>query len=477
MTDSTALTVIERAQVALQPAANDKQLAELAAASKSILTITNSDGYQQCHATRMALKNQRVAIEKIAKSAREDATTFSKAVIAEEKRLIGIIAPEEQRLETLQGAWDAARAAEKKAREEAERARIGEIQRRLAKLQALPEIYTAVLAPDRLAEVVTQLEAGLTYDYQEFAAEAETARQAALVALRQAHVEALERIEREESARVAEAARLAQEAAERAEAEERRRQENALREADRLARQAAEDAERAERDRIAAEAQAAEEARLAEVRRRLDAEQAEQRRVTEIRQWIVALNGPAHLTATDSPMLIEQAVNTLLGAVVDERYGEFHTEAGEAREAGIQRLRSLLQAAQAHKAEQERIAAERAELERQQRDQAERQAEIERREQEAREAEERRRAEEQARIVAEQAAAREAEELRAAQAEAARARQEWRAKALASPPDAGQLVAIIAEEYDVDTDIAAQWLANVRHEDWVALAVGEQEAA
>ena len=395
MSESKELTVLERAQVALQPAANDLQLAELAAASKSITTITNPAGYSQCHSARMALKTMRVSIEKTGKAARDDANAFAKACIAEEKRLVALIEPEERRLEGLQSAWDLARAAEKAAREEAERKRVGEIQQRLGKIRALSEAYTSALPPDRLADVITQLEGGLTFDYQEFTQEAEAARQVALVALRQAHVEALERVEREAAERAARDAEEARKAAER----------------------------RAEEDR------------LAEVRRRLDEEKAEQARetekrraeeeerrkeearVAEIRRWIVALDGPTHLTATDSPLLIEQEIAKLREAKVDERYGEFRDAAENARAAGIGRLSSLLMAAKAHRAEQDRIAQERAELERQQRVHAERQAEIERREREQREAEERRQAEaaaEAERKEAEERARRETQQRQAA---------------------------------------------------------------
>lgn len=459
MTDSTALTVIERAQVALQPAANDKQLTELAAASKSIATITNPDGYQQCHSARMALKNQRIAIEKIAKSAREDATAFSKAVIAEEKRLIGLIQPEESRLETIQNAWDAARATEKRAKEEAERARVQEIQRRLAKIQTLPELYTSAMAPDRLAEVITQLEGGLTFDYAEFTEEAEAGRQAALVALRKAHVEALERIERETAERQAR------------EAEERR-----------LA------AERADQERVAAEARAAEEARLAEVRRRLDAEKAEQERQTaehraadeqrareraeesrraeidrvnretamaEIQsiqhQLLIADTGRApYCKGGDLESYDWVIQQTEAWPVAEERFGALTGTALAVKNTTLSQLRQRrtdLEKRLALEAEELRLATER--------------ADIERREREQRETEERQRreaAEDEARRIAAEQAERERQE-----AEAARQREveERRQRARETPPPPMDIVKTVAAAYDVDLDIAMEWLTTL----------------
>ena len=294
----TELAPIERAKQALTVCATEAALAELAAKSRDIVTITNADGYQQVHGARMALKTMRVTIEKTGKAAREDATAFQKAVIAEERRLIGIIAPEEERLGTLQTAWDEARAAEKRAKEEAERARVQAIQTKLAKLAALPEVYTSALPPTDIARVIEQIEGGLTFDYQEFAPQAEAARQAALVALRRSHVEAVEREEREAAEEAARAAKAAQEAAEAAEreakakaareAEEKRlREERARFEAEQAEARRKSEAERAriaEEERKAREAREAEEARLRAQREAEEAKLAEQRAELERQQ-------------------------------------------------------------------------------------------------------------------------------------------------------------------------------------------------
>ncbi|MBZ4283725.1 hypothetical protein LAJ55_13000, partial [Streptococcus pneumoniae] len=59
-----------------------------------------------------------------------DAQTFCSAVISAEKELVGIVKPEEKRLQSMQDEWDAAREAERKAAE-VERARIAAEQEKL----------------------------------------------------------------------------------------------------------------------------------------------------------------------------------------------------------------------------------------------------------------------------------------------------------------------------------------------------------
>jgi chromosome segregation ATPase len=121
----TSLTPLERANAVLKSSDIELHFQSMANEAKEISTITNKDGYEQCHATRMKLREERVELNKKAKAARDDANAFSKAVIAEEKRLITIIEPEEERLQGLQTVWDAEvkRKKEEKARIEAERVR------------------------------------------------------------------------------------------------------------------------------------------------------------------------------------------------------------------------------------------------------------------------------------------------------------------------------------------------------------------
>lgn len=126
---SQELTLVERAEQSLAFADTKEKLAELAKQSERIVEITNSAGREECHAARMRLKNMRIEIGKRGKEARDDATKFSKAVIAKENELVAIIEPEESRLQGLQDAWDAERERERQAKIEAERQRLAEIER------------------------------------------------------------------------------------------------------------------------------------------------------------------------------------------------------------------------------------------------------------------------------------------------------------------------------------------------------------
>jgi hypothetical protein len=129
---STELTVIERAAKALGSADHEPALVELAKQAADITTIKNADGRAQVHGAYMTLKTRRTDIRKAGKDARDDATKFSKAVIAEEDRLVAIIEPEEQRLQKLRDkAEEAAAAANVQAEADAifdaEQARLKEI--------------------------------------------------------------------------------------------------------------------------------------------------------------------------------------------------------------------------------------------------------------------------------------------------------------------------------------------------------------
>jgi hypothetical protein len=177
MTTETALTLPERAAVALGTAEHEKQLVLLAQESKSIVAIKNADGRTQCHATYMRLKNARVAITNTAEAAREDATKFSKAVIAEERRLITITQAEETRLQGLRDQWDADREAERQAAIAAEAKRIADIRTEIAEIQQYPidavgkssaeiqimaDSLSEVVVDDHFAEFKDQATASLT---------------------------------------------------------------------------------------------------------------------------------------------------------------------------------------------------------------------------------------------------------------------------------------------------------------------------
>lgn len=288
-TPGTALTVAQRASVALGAAEHEKKLIELAKQSTEIVAITNPASLQQCHGARMTLKNERINIERLGKAARDDATKFSKAVIAEENRLIAIIEPEEKRLQVIQDAHVAE--VQRKADEaaQAEHERIERIQARIHDIR-IGFLIDAAAAPSAVieAKIIELVAIDISREtVQEFVAEAEAAREQTLAKLRdmkaaavaqEAEAERL-RAEREELDRLrAEQAERDREAKERAFGEEQRL------EAQRKEAQARIEAqEREARERLDAEErrQQAERDRLATAARELEERQRQEREAVE----------------------------------------------------------------------------------------------------------------------------------------------------------------------------------------------------
>ena len=324
MTEQTnALTLPQRAALALNSQEYERKIIELSQASKSITEITNADGYQQCHAARMALKRERVAIEKDRKAACDDAQKFTKAAIAEERRLIALIEPEEERLQAIQDEWDRKKEEERRAKAEAERRRVAALQARIDEIRDQALDLAGLSAAD-IGERFKALDALVIDDsFQELRQQAEGAKATTLIRIGSAHRQALaaeeesrrlaaerEQLAREkaeqEAAAAAERARLAAER-ERLAEEQRRQQEEAdrqeqtrkeaavaeqrrleaLRAEQEAAAQAERDklaAERAEADRIEAERKAqreAEEARLAAERAEVERQQQQLRQDQE----------------------------------------------------------------------------------------------------------------------------------------------------------------------------------------------------
>ena len=84
MSTQTALTVVERASVALGSSALEIHLTDLVKKHADITAIANKDGREQVHAAAMVLRKQRTTIAAAGKGARDDAAKFCKAVIDEE---------------------------------------------------------------------------------------------------------------------------------------------------------------------------------------------------------------------------------------------------------------------------------------------------------------------------------------------------------------------------------------------------------
>lgn len=221
---------------------------------------------------------------------------------------------------------------------------------------------------------------------------------------------------------------------------------------------------------------------------------AEVKRVADIRERIEELRGCQTLTIASGSMLISGHISDLEDLPVDESFAEFRQQADDAKTAGLARLHALLDAAAAHEQEQDRIKAERAELERLRAEQAARdaedrarlaqEAEAARKAQDARDAEaaaELRKqrealaaeqAEQKARLDAEQAqldadraeverqqkAIRDAEAARVAAEEAVKAA---KTKATKRPTDA-EIIKVIADHFGVNETTAASWVASMR---------------
>lgn len=282
---NTEIAPIERAKQVLSFDETKAKLADLAVQSVRIVEITNPAGYQEAQRARVELKATRVDIQKRGKAAREDATAYSKAVIEAEKELVGVIEPEESRLQALQDAWDAAREAERQAKIDAERERVDTIQKRIAAIRALPSV--AGRGSSQIEETLSIAEKDIGDDFQEFTESAKAAQAEAIETLR-GMIDAAKASEEAERVRVAEeqaraeamrieAEKLAAERAElerlRAEQAERERIERAARDAELAAERAKIEAERAEL-RAAQEAQlkAEEDARRAEIERQREAD-------------------------------------------------------------------------------------------------------------------------------------------------------------------------------------------------------------
>ena len=247
--DTTALTVPQRAALALGSDKARTSLTAMVKMSEDIKEVKNQPGREQCHAAAMVLVRARTNIERIGKASRDDATKFSKAVIAEEKELLAITAPEEARLLALRDAWDNARAAEKAEADRIERARITLIHQRIADIKAMAMLALECRTSAKVEDLIDKLAAIPVDGFEEFAEEAALALEK--TTLRMKEISAQRLAEEQQRARVkqeqeAEAARLAAERAaldlQRAEME-RQRVEDAERDA----------AARADADRLAAD--------------------------------------------------------------------------------------------------------------------------------------------------------------------------------------------------------------------------------
>lgn len=336
---STQLTLPERAKAALNSAEHEKVLVTLAKSTKDITEIKDVDGRAQVHGAYMVLKTRRGDIRGTGKAARDDATKFSKAIITEEDRLVGLIEPEEKRLQALRDAWDQAREQERREKAQAEQRRKDGIRAKIDEMRAVP--LNLMDAPaDKIATALDDLEAfEVTADvFAEFVDAAHAARAEVVGKLKGMHEAAVRREE--------EADRLARDRDEL----ERQRAEHAE-----ILRQQAEvrQREEAERERLAAEAEAARAEQERIDRKRREAEEARARAEREAEQ--------RKLDEQRAEIARQQAaIDAERQRIADEEAARLRAEEA----AAAAKRRAAEEAAQAaRRAQAEREAAERRERE------------------------------------------------------------------------------------------------------------------
>ncbi len=149
-----ALALPERAAIALGSAKAETDLLALVEKSKDIVLVNSKDGREQAHRMAMDLQTARTTITKVGKLAREDATAFSAAVLAEERRLIALTSTEETRVFKLRDDYDAIEKAAKAEAERIERERVAAIMDRIQEIRDIP--YGLIGKPS--AEILAALE-------------------------------------------------------------------------------------------------------------------------------------------------------------------------------------------------------------------------------------------------------------------------------------------------------------------------------
>lgn len=211
--ETMALSLPERAAVALRTGEHEIKLRELLTNSARIVAPANKAARDECHAAYMVLKNTRCSIVNLASEATEDAKAFTKAVKVESDRLIAITTAEEARLQGLRDVFDEQAETEKQAKIAAERARTDAIQAMIRKIQGQP----LTLAGKSAADIAAWFDAenpDRDFDFMEFSDAAADAIAESLIVIRGMldKARAAERIAAEaEAARIAEAERIAAE--------------------------------------------------------------------------------------------------------------------------------------------------------------------------------------------------------------------------------------------------------------------------
>lgn len=272
--DLVLLSVDQRAKMALTiENATEKHLIAAAASTLDITQVSDKNGRELAHKAAMGHRNLRLAVTNRGKEARADATAYSRAVIAEETRLISLIEPEEKRLIGLRDAWDTEEERKRLAEIEAERVRGAKSRQIIADFESLPMKHFGKSAADLFTAIAELRNQEIPeHDYRN---DEEMRVKAAYVSAMQKleEMEYAARVKEDDERRIAEqqaaeaerqrlaAEELARQRAEleaarikaEAEAAEQRRQQEAALAAEREAMEKERAAMQAERDRLAAE--------------------------------------------------------------------------------------------------------------------------------------------------------------------------------------------------------------------------------
>jgi colicin import membrane protein len=252
-------------------------LAELEGKYKGVVyEVATTKGMNEAKEARRAIREPRIEVEKIRKSAKAPILALGKKLDTEAARITKALEELECPIDDQIKSEEARREEERQAKIAAELKRVADLQERIAELRGCPNLSPtsgSILISDHIQDLEEII---VDSTFQEFEQQARDAKAAGLARLRDLHAAALAheaeqerlRLEREELARLRaeqarredeERARLAEEERRRAEQRAKEEAEAAQRraaeeEALRKAREALEAQARAERERIAEEA-------------------------------------------------------------------------------------------------------------------------------------------------------------------------------------------------------------------------------
>ena len=320
------LSIVDRAKASLSIDHTEKELSDLAKKFADIERIVNEDDYSLVKGACREFQKVRVSIEKAGKSARDDANKFAKAVIEEQKRLLGIIAPEENRLKAIRKEVDDRAVREAAEKLKAEEERVGRIQERILHIRSRAD-FSFGLSSKELANYLDQLEnIQITDgDYQEFFDEAVIAKNAGIKKLSSAIEEKKEleklKAEREEQERKQAEQQAILDAQKRELEEEKAKLERAKKEEEekRLAAERAEAKKvKEEKDRLEAEAKARDEAERMKAEQEADAARQEALRPEKEKliDWIKKLRFIDVVNLKDESLLdIQQEIMSKLNEI------------------------------------------------------------------------------------------------------------------------------------------------------------------